>query len=102
MGVATCGGGDGPYSTLSSCLVLDSSTRLWEENRIGSLLQGRSNHAAVTLEQFVYIIGGAPSSLSSTTELLRAGSSTWEQGPPLPLHMRYSPCAIAISSTSFL
>ena len=99
--VATCGGFDSG-SLSSSCLVLDSSIGQWEENRIGSLLQGRSNHAAVTLEQFVYVIGGFPSSLSSTTELLRAGSSTWEQGPPLPLHMRYSPCAVAISSTSFL
>ena len=39
--------------------------------------------------------------MGSTTELLRAGSSTWEKGPLIPVEM-LSPCAVAISSTSFL
>ena len=89
--VATCGGDIGGGNYLSSCLVLDASTGQWEENRIGSLLQERYFHAAVTLDQVVFVIGGygssVPSSTGSTTELLRAGSSSWEQGPPLPVEM---------------
>jgi len=73
----------------------------WEENRIGSLLQKREDHAAVTLDQAVFVIGGSGSA-SSTTELLRAGSSSWEQGPTIPVEMYYGPCAVAISRTSFL
>ena len=82
--VVTCGGEDDRSNPLSSCLVLDASTGQWEENRIGSLLQKRYFHAAVTLDQGVYVIGGEGSSKAwSTTELLRAGSSSWEQGPPI-------------------
>ena len=92
--VATCGGYDSDDYTLTSCLVLDPSTGHWEENKIGSLRE-RSYHAAVTLDKFVYILSGY------STELLRAGSSSWEQGPPIPLSM-YSPCAIAISGERFL
>ena len=87
--VATCGGEVGRRNWLSSCLVLNASTGQWEENRIGSLLQERDSHAAVTLDQFVFVIGGAE---PTTTELLRAGSSSWEQGPSLPFDM-YQPCA---------
>ena len=97
--VATCGGRDG--GSLSSCLVLDASTGQWEENRIGSLLQRRVTHAAVTLHQVVYVIGGGASistGIGSTTELLRAGSSSWEQGPTIPVEM-WDPCAVAISGT---
>ena len=103
--VATCGGQD-DRNILSSCLVLNASTGQWEENRIGSLLQERDSHAAVTLDQFVFVIGGqglsARSTTGSTTELLRAGSSSWEQGPTLPIEMGNGPCAVAISGTSFL
>ena len=105
--VATCGGidagSDGPDSFLSSCLVLDAGTGRWEENKIGSLLQKRSNHAAVTLDKFVYILGGITASFSreSTTEFLLAGSRSWEQGPPIPVQM-FTPCAVAISGERFL
>ena len=94
--VATCGGADDRGNDLSSCLVLDASTGQWEENRIGSLLKKRYYHAAVTLDQFVFVIGGDGS--STTTELLRAGSSSWEQGPTIPVKM-WDPCAVAISGT---
>ena len=97
--IATCGGVGG----LSSCLVLNTSTGQWEENRMGPLLQKRWSHAAVTLAGHVHLIGGlGSSSSSSTTEILLADSTTWEQGPPLPIKMRLGPCAVAISATSFL
>ena len=106
--VATCGGtDDGTYNLLSSCLVLDASTGQWEENRIKPLLQKRGTHAAVTLDMYVFVVGGSSSaggggsSTGSTTELLRGGSSSWEQGPQLPVQMG-DPCAVAISGTSFL
>ena len=111
--IATCGGEDG--NSLSSCLVLDTSTGQWEENRMEPLLQERYLHAAVTLEGQVYVIGGqaGSSSTGSTTEVLPAGSKTWEQGPEFPRYMSSpgspkfqvrmaTPCAVAISTTSFL
>ena len=103
--VATCGGFDDQGNDLSSCLVLNPSTGQWEENRMGPVLQKRSGHAAVTLDRHVYLIGGGEdetSPSSTTTELLAAGSTTWQQGPPLPVEMFNGPCAVAISSTSFL
>ena len=48
----------------------------------------------------VYLVGGFFS--SSSTELLPADSTTWQQGPTLPFAMPAGPCAVAISSTSFL
>merc|ERR1712130_782168 len=66
----------------------------------GPLLQWRNQHAAVTLEGQVYFIGGEGG--SSTTEVLLAGSNTWQQGPDLPVEMEEGPCAVAISATSFL
>ena len=67
------------------------------------LLQGRRDHAAVTLEGQVYVIGGRGSSTSSsTTEVLPAGSTSWQKGPEIPVQMKYGPCAVAISTTSFL
>ena len=78
---------------------MDTSTGQWEENRMEPLLKKRYYHAAVTLEGQVYVIGGRG---SSTTEVLPAGSSTWQQGPRLPFEMIYGPCAVAISTTSFL
>ena len=76
----------------------------WEESEgMGNLLQERSQHAAVTLDRQVFIIGGDGSaSSSSTTEVLTADSKTWQQGPQLPIEMRYGPCAVAISASSFL
>ena len=72
---------------------------------MGPMLQKRWGHAAVTLDQHVYVIGGGEdesSPSSTTTEILAAGSTTWQQGPPLPIEMFNGPCAVAISSTSFL
>merc|ERR1712037_1087996 len=37
-----------------------------------------------------------------TTEILPAGSYTWEEGPEIPVEMFRGPCAVAISATSFL
>ena len=66
------------------------------------LLQERYWHAAVTLQGQVYVIGGRGSSTGSTTEVLPAGSNTWEEGPEIPVQMGTGPCAVAISATSFL
>ena len=97
--IATCGGEDGDGNLLSSCLVLDARFGQWEENRMGPLLQKRDQHTAVTLEGWaVFLIGGG----GSLTELLSAGSTTWQQGPKIPFEMRNGPCAVAISATSFL
>lgn len=101
--IATCGGWVDDDNRLSSCLVLDTSTGQWEENRMEPLLQERTYHAAVTLEGQVYVIGGQGSrSTASSTEVLPAGSSSWEQGPRIPVEMFYGPCAVAISTTSFI
>ena len=101
--VATCGGQNG-FDEVSSCLILDPMSGQWEENRMGPLIQSRSRHTAVTLNQYVYIIGGSVSSSpdQKTTEVLFAGNMTWERGPRLPARMAYGPCAVAISPTSFL
>ena len=56
--IATCGGSDGDGNRLSSCLVLDTVTGQWEENRMGSLLQKRDYHVSVTLEEQVFVLGG--------------------------------------------
>ena len=98
--IATCGGLDNDAKFFSSCLVWDTSTGQWEENIIGPMLQERHWHAAVTLkDRAVYLLGGFP---SSSIELLRADSTTWQQGPPLPVQMVEGPCAVVISATSFL
>ena len=70
--------------TINANSYLDSSL---EGDRIESLQQKRIYHAAVTLDQLVFVIGGrgGSSSTGETTEILRAGNSSWEQGPMLLL-----------------
>ena len=89
--VATCGGLDGDQ-TFASCLVLDSSTGMWEEDRMGPLLHRRHWHATVTLDQHVFIIGGqGGQGRGKSMELLPADSMTWIQGPQIPVEMRLGP-----------
>ena len=70
---------------------------------MGSLLQKRDYYVSVTLEEQVYVLGGyGSSSPYTTTEILLGDSTTWQQGPPLPIEMHNGPCAVPISATSFL
>ena len=71
----------------------------------------RENSAAVTLNHVgVFIIGGTSRKSSGTgplaedqrtSEFLETGSMQWQKGPALPVDMA-KPCAVAISTTSFL
>ena len=65
---------------------------------IGSLLNpGVLFHTAVTLDNFVYIFGNY-----SKTEFLRAGHTSWEQGPKIPQKMAVGSCAVASSGKDIL
>jgi hypothetical protein len=92
---------------LSSCLqykpALEPPTWIVHS----SLRTSRSYASAVTLTAGVYVLGGQYSSIipkpRSTSEILRPGSSMWEEGPVLPggEGLVFS-CAVAISNTTFL
>ena len=98
--IATCGGEHGVSGPLpSSCLVLDASSGQWEENRMAPMLQERALHTAVTLEEQVYVIAGFGSA-SSSTEILQANTTHWQQGPPLPVEMRLQSLPRASSSST--
>ena len=96
--MATCGGWDG-YNRFASCLLLTPGG--WQEGELGDLPEPRYRHAAVTLDAGTYIIGGIPSSISTTSAFLAAGSLAWTRGPGLPQDMR-EPCATRISPTFFM
>ena len=97
--LATCGGNDKDW--LSSCLVLNATAGRWEEKVMGPLLRTRGNHAVATLKNVgVYIIGGEGIP-SGTTEFLASGTLEWQQGPTIPFKA-YRPCAVSISSSSFI
>merc|ERR1719234_1833392 len=69
---------------------------------MGDLTMPRKAAAVVTLNFVgVFIIGGDASNNARTSEFLAAGSMQWQEGPTLPVEMR-NPCAIPITSTSFL
>lgn len=101
--VAVCGGSDG-RDLLASCLVLDKETGTWDGSRLGSLPQPRSWNTAVTLKNIGnYLIGGYGHDYSArTTDYLAPESQDWVSGPQLPVGMRYGPCSVVISETSFL
>ena len=101
--MAACGGGDGS-NRLASCLVLDKETGTWDGSRLGSLPQPRYRHTAVTLKNIGnYLIGGYGHDNSGrTTDYLAPGSQNWVSGPQLPVEMKYGPCSVVISETSFL
>ena len=100
--IATCGGRFGSDAT-ASCLVLDKSSQRWDESRMGNLTMPRSSSAVATLNSVgVFIIGGSAANNAGTSEFLAAGKMQWQAGPDLPVDMKYGPCAVAITSTSFL
>ena len=92
----------------ASCVGLDLEKKLWDENLIGDLTKSRSGHAAVSMENIgTYLIGGNNDSgddynkLIRTTEFLPEGKTEWTVGPNIPVDMDL-PCAVSISSQSFL
>ena len=105
--IATCGGalGTGQHggsTPTSSCLVLDQSNQRWDDSRMSSLTESRYGGATARLNSIgVFIIGGHASSLQGTSDFLAAGSLQWQKGPELPVQM-HSPCAVTITTTSFL
>merc|ERR1712226_1350042 len=98
MGIASCGGYAGGYST-ASCLVLDLENQRWDESRMGNLTTPRSGGAVVELKQGVLFLGGFGS--ETTSDFLATGSLQWQQGPRLPQAMT-SFCAVPVSPTKFL
>merc|ERR550517_1492780 len=62
----------------------------------------RYNSAAATLNDIgVFIVGGRETNNLRTSEFLATGTMQWHEGPALPVEMAF-PCAVAITSTSFL
>ena len=106
--IATCGG-ELTVENLptASCVGLDLEKKLWDENLIGDLTKIRSGHAAVSMENIgTYLIGGNNdgddfNKLIRTTEFLAEGKKEWTVGPTIPVDMDL-PCAVSISSQSFL
>ena len=103
--VAACGGSNIRGSS-ASCLVLDLINQRWDENRMGNLTMVRIKGAAATLNDIgVFIVGGGTGNPHNseflTSEFLAAGTMQWQEGPGLPVNM-YSPCAVSITSTSFI
>jgi len=69
---------------------------------MGNLTMERTLSAVATLDHVgVFILGGEGSNSIRTSEFLSAGSMEWQEGPGLPVNMR-APCAVAITTTSFL
>ena len=109
--IAICGGVEQGVGTSATCLVLDQVNRVWNRTIMGSLTMARENGVAVTLNHVgVFIIGGTSKKTSGrgpmaenqrTIEFLETGRMQWQKGPALPVDMA-KPCAVAISSTSFL
>ena len=92
--ITICGGG----GERKDCLVLQNGG--WARGVVDDLPDGRSLSASVGLDAGVYILGGLQTASSSV--FLRANSSSWVQGPQLPVAMERGPCAAPISAHSFL
>jgi len=100
--IATCGGRVGGDDT-ASCLVLDESNQRWDESRMGDLTIPRNQAAVATLNFVgVFIIGGTGDNNERTSEFLAAGQMQWQAGPALPVDMKYGPCSVTITPTTFL
>ena len=96
--ITVCGG----YSTTGrlkkDCLVLRNGG--WREGELDDLPDRRYLSASARLDAGVFILGGDYTPSSSV--FLRANSRNWEQGPQLPVAMKWGPCAAPISGHSFL
>ena len=81
--VAACGGYD-DHTHLSSCLVLNTTARLWQTNpKVPHLTNSRYRSTAVVVSYGVFVLGGA-GSRSTSSLVLRPDSTSWEKGPTLP------------------
>ena len=70
---------------------------------MGNLTIPREASAVATLNSVgVYVIGGDTDNSKRTSDFLPAGSMQWQEGPTLPEDMDYGPCAVTITTTSFL
>jgi hypothetical protein len=103
--LATCGGiiATG-YS--SACLVLRPGSG-WLPGVLGSLtvgryLVGRAGAAVASLPEAALLIGGQSAAARRTMEVLRLGSSQWEEGPEVPIDMYYGGCAVSISEKQLI
>jgi len=94
--IATCGGWDGEPK--KDCLVLRNGG--WLGGELDDLPEDRYFSASARLDAGVFILGGWNTQNSSV--FLRENSNNWEEGPQLPVEMKYGPCAAPISAHSFL
>ena len=80
--------------------MLNPLTGQWEEAEIGKLSNKRYGSLAVTLASHgTYMLGGP--GFDKKSELLAPGSTTWMEGPTLPIQA-YGGCAVPISEDSFI
>merc|ERR1712061_877137 len=98
--IASCGGRTGVRTT-ASCLVLDLDNQRWDESRMGSLTTPRYRGAVVELKQGVLFLGGEGSASETTSDFLATGSLQWQQGPRLPMAMKYF-CAVPVTESRFI
>ena len=96
--ITICGGSSSNLADKKDCLVLRNGG--WREGELDDLPDNRFYSASARLDAGVFILGGWNTPSSSV--FLRANSSTWVQGPQLPVQMGYGPCAAPISGHSFL
>ena len=105
--IATCGGLVGDINSAeiisASCLVPDKANQGWDESMMGNLTIPREASAVASLMSVgVYVIGGDTENSKRTSDFQPAGSMQWREGPTLPEDMDYGPCAVTITTTSFL
>ena len=91
--IAICGGWG-----KKDCLVLRNGG--WLGGEMDDLPDERYRSASARLDAGVFILGGLQTPSSSV--FLKAKSSSWKEGPQLPVEMKWGPCAAPISADSFL
>ena len=97
--IAICGGSEYvPGRDNKDCLVLHDGQ--WRGGQLSDLPDYRYWSTSVRLEEGVFVLGGHHTPTSSV--FLKAGSSSWVQGPDLPEERGHRPCAAPISAHSFL
>ena len=98
--MVVCGGKGQHHSMALSkdCVSLSPQSSAWTTH--SSLNEPRIYSSAVTMTSGdVYILGGWYADM--TSELLRAGTSTWSEGPHLPYRLD-SACALPLDDNTFV
>ena len=96
--VVTCGGIGSEM--MEDCDMLNPATGQWDEAQNGKLSNKRYGSLAVTLASHgTYMLGGP--GFDQKSELLTPGSTTWTEGPTLPIRA-YGGCAVPVSEDSFI